>query len=580
MSPDIKAINMPKWGMEMSEGDVTAWHAVIGDQVSAGDDLIDVETSKIVNTVTSPDSGILRAIVADPGETCAVGDLLGVLASADTSNEEIQAFIASRSAGTVAKEVEPAPIVQEPAPAVAEPVQEIALAAPIAPIAAIAAMVSSESTAMATLADGDDDSAVAASPVARRLAAEYGVNLNNISGTGRHGRVSKSDLESAITAAGGVLASVSSVQAPGLTDSKSLADGVDDSNVSASPVARRLAIEYGVNLNNISGTGRHGRVSKSDLENAVTAAGGELIRTNNTASTVVKLGDDSHIKATPVARRLAEELGVNLLECRVSGDRGRVCKADVEAVAARKNKPLAPSIDTSGSITIESPFEPEVLTGMRKTIAGRLQSSKQTAPHFRVQIDAEIDTLLAVRKQINAANSAAKVSVNDFMVKACAAALMQVPAINVQFDGEQVKYFKDADISVAVAVADGLITPIVSSANRKGLIAISNEVRDLATRAKINRLKPSEFVGGSFCISNLGMFGIKQFDAIINPPQGAILAVGTGEQRPVVKEGQLSIATVVSLTLSSDHRIIDGAVAAQFMSILKGYLEQPATMLG
>ena len=577
MSPDIKAINMPKWGMEMSEGDVTAWHAVIGDQVSAGDDLIDVETSKIVNTVTSPDSGILRAIVADPGETCAVGDLLGVLASADTSNEEIQAFIASRSAGTVAKEVEPAPIVQEPAPAVAEPVQEIALAAPIAPIAA---MVSSESTAMATLADGDDDSAVAASPVARRLAAEYGVNLNNISGTGRHGRVSKSDLESAITAAGGVLASVSSVQAPGLTDSKSLADGVDDSNVSASPVARRLAIEYGVNLNNISGTGRHGRVSKSDLENAVTAAGGELIRTNNTASTVVKLGDDSHIKATPVARRLAEELGVNLLECRVSGDRGRVCKADVEAVAARKNKPLAPSIDTSGSITIESPFESEVLTGMRKTIAGRLQSSKQTAPHFRVQIDAEIDTLLAVRKQINAANSAAKVSVNDFMVKACAAALMQVPAINVQFDGEQVKYFKDADISVAVAVADGLITPIVSSANHKGLIAISNEVRDLATRAKINRLKPAEFVGGSFCISNLGMFGIKQFDAIINPPQGAILAVGTGEQRPVVKEGQLSIATVVSLTLSSDHRIIDGAVAAQFMSILKGYLEQPATMLG
>jgi pyruvate dehydrogenase E2 component (dihydrolipoamide acetyltransferase) len=577
MTENIKAINMPKWGMEMSEGDVTAWHASIGDQISVGDDLIDVETSKIVNTVTSPESGILRAIVADPGETCAVGDLLGVLASADTSDEDIKAFIASRSAGTVAKEAQPAPIVQEPAPAVAEPVQEIALAAPIAPIAA---MVSSEATAMATLADGDDDSAVAASPVARRLAEEYGVNLNNISGTGRHGRVSKSDLESAITDAGGVLAGASSVRAPGLTDSKSLADGVDDSNVSASPVARRLAIEYGVNLNNISGTGRHGRVSKSDLENAVTAAGGELIRTNNTASTVVKLGDDSHIKATPVARRLAEELGVNLLECRVSGDRGRVCKADVEAVAARKNKPLAPSIDTSGSITIESPFEPEVLTGMRKTIAGRLQSSKQTAPHFRVQIDAEIDTLLAVRKQINAANSAAKVSVNDFMVKACAAALMQVPAINVQFDGEQVKYFKDADISVAVAVADGLITPIVSSANHKGLIAISNEVRDLATRAKINRLKPSEFVGGSFCISNLGMFGIKQFDAIINPPQGAILAVGTGEQRPVVKEGQLSIATVVSLTLSSDHRIIDGAVAAQFMSILKGYLEQPATMLG
>ena len=574
MTADIKAVNMPKWGMEMSEGDVTAWHASIGDQISVGDDLIDVETSKIVNTVTSPESGILRAILADPGETCAVGDLLGVLASADTSDEEIKAFIASRSGGTVAKEVEPVPVAQEAALAMAEPAQEIALAAPITPI------VSTAATAMANLAGGDDDSAVAASPVARRLAEECGVNLNNISGTGRHGRVSKADLESAITAAGGVIASTSSVQAPGLSNSKSLADGVDDSNVSASPVARRLAIEYGVNLNNISGTGRHGRVSKSDLENAVTAAGGELIRTNNIANTVVKLGDDSHIKATPVARRLAEELGVNLLECRVSGDRGRVCKADVEAVAARKNKPVAPSIDASGPIAIESAFESDVLTGMRKTIAARLQSSKQTAPHFRVQIDAEMDALLAVRKQINAANSAAKVSVNDFMVKACAAALMQVPAINVQFDGEQVKYFKDADISVAVAVDDGLITPIVSSANHKGLIAISEEVRDLATRAKINRLKPSEFLGGSFCISNLGMFGIKQFDAIINPPQGAILAVGAGEQRPVIKEGQLSIATVVSLTLSSDHRIIDGAVAAKFMSILKGYLEQPATMLG
>ena len=574
MSPDIKAINMPKWGMEMSEGDVTAWHAEIGDQVSAGDDLIDVETSKIVNTVTSPDSGILRAIVADPGETCAVGDLLGVLASADTSNEEIQAFIASRATGAIAKAAEPAPVEQKPAPTVAEPAPVIAIATPAPPLA------SNAPSPLTALADGDDDSGVAASPVARRLAAEYGVNLNNISGTGRHGRVSKSDLDTAINEAGGDLTVANSVQASDSRSMGTLADGVDDSHVSASPVARRLATEYGVNLNNISGTGRHGRVSKSDLEAAVTAAGGALIGTNNAATTKVTLGDDSNIKATPVARRLAEELGVNLLECRVSGDRGRVCKADVEAVAARKNQLTAQPTEILVPAAIDNPFESQLLTGMRKTIAGRLQSSKQTAPHFRVQIDAELDALLAVRKQINTANSDAKVSVNDFIIKACAAALMQVPALNVQFDGEQVKYFKDADISVAVAIDDGLITPIVNSANHKGLIAISNEVRDLATRAKINRLKASEFVGGSFCISNLGMFGIKQFDAIINPPQGAILAVGSGEQRPVVKEGQLSIATVVSLTLSSDHRIIDGAVAAQFMSILKGYLEQPATMLG
>jgi len=217
---------------------------------------------------------------------------------------------------------------------------------------------------------------------------------------------------------------------------------------------------------------------------------------------------------------------------------------------------------------------------MRKTIAARLQASKQSAPHFRVQIDAEIDALLAARGQINQANSDAKVSVNDFIIKACASALMKVPALNVQFDGDEVKHFQNADISVAVAIDEGLITPIITSANQKGLVGISNEVRDLATRAKLNRLKPEEFQGGSFCISNLGMYGIKQFDAIINPPQGAILAVGAGEQRPVVKDGQLAIATVISLTLSSDHRIIDGAVAAQFMSVLKSYLEQPATMLG
>jgi pyruvate dehydrogenase E2 component (dihydrolipoamide acetyltransferase) len=169
--------------------------------------------------------------------------------------------------------------------------------------------------------------------------------------------------------------------------------------------------------------------------------------------------------------------------------------------------------------------------------------------------------------------------VNDFIVKACASALIRVPALNVQFDGEQVTYFEDADISVAVAIKDGLITPIISGANKKGLESISSEMRDLSTRAKLNRLKPEEFQGGSFCISNLGMYGIKQFDAIINPPQGAILAVGAGEQRAVVKNGALSVATVISLTLSSDHRIIDGAVAAQFMSVLKGFLEQPATML-
>ena len=485
MSNEIKSIQMPKWGMEMSEGEITAWHVQIGAQVNADDDLVDVETSKIINTVTAAHSGVLRAIVAQTGETHDVGALLGVLASAETSEAEIQAFIDSHKT-TSTDSVTAKPVASEPAPAVTD-------AAP-------------KASSNSALAEGGDDGHIAASPVARRLAAEYGVNLNNIIGTGRHGRVSKSDLEAVVTAAGGQL-------------------------VGANPAAQAGAAQH---------------------------------------------GDDSQVKATPVARRMAEELGINLHECRVSGDRGRVCKADVEAAAALKNKLPAQSVTVSSA---PSSSESQVISGMRKTIAARLQSSKQTAPHYRVQIDAELDNLLATRKQINDANTQTKVSVNDFIIKACASALLRVPAVNVQFDGEQVTQFADADISVAVAIKDGLITPIICGANNKGLEGISHEMRDLSTRAKLNRLKPEEFQGGSFCISNLGMYGIKQFDAIINPPQGAILAVGSGEHRAVVKNGELAIATVISLTLSSDHRIIDGAVAAEFMSVLKGFLEQPATML-
>ncbi|UVW34634.1 2-oxo acid dehydrogenase subunit E2 [SAR92 clade bacterium H455] len=493
MTNEIKPINMPKWGMEMSEGDINAWYFAVGDQVNAGDDLVDIETSKIINTVTASDGGVLRAIIGATGETHLVGALLGVIASAETSDADIQAFIDSNTSAAAGPEA-----VAE----VADPVATTIETAP-APVP-----ISQPASGLNNLAEGEDDSLVAASPVARRLAAEYGVNLNNIIGTGRHDRVSKWDLEAAVLAAGGRL--------------------------------------IGNSINKSNGA--------------------------------VQFGDDSNVKATPVARRIAAQLGINLLECRVSGDRGRVCKADVEAAAALKNK--MPTQANGSSTVSSSAIESQPISGMRKTIAARLQASKQTAPHFRVHIDAEIDALLDVRKQINNSTSDAKVSVNDFIVKACAKALMKVPAINVQFDGEQLSYFSNADISVAVAIDDGLITPIVTDADNKGLVEISNTTRDLATRAKLGRLKPEEFQGGSFCISNLGMYGIKQFDAIINPPQGAILAVGAGEQRPVVKDGQLAVATVMSLTLSSDHRIIDGAVAAQFMSVLKAYLEQPATMLG
>lgn len=504
MAGDIQAIKMPKWGMEMSEGDITQWLVAEGDQVNAGDDLVDVETSKIVNTVTAPATGVLRRIIAQPGETWPVGAALGVIASADVSDADIDAFV-QQLGGQAGEDQQEAP----------KPEAKAAAAAP-EPVRSAAAPL--------------------ASPEPEQRTAN----------------------------------------ASALAD---LAAGDDDSDVPATPVARRVARDHGINLHNVKATGRHGRVTLEDLRQTAEAAGASLNLPKSEGKPAPAQKDDSMVKATPVARRLARELGINLLDCRPSGARGRVCKADVEAAAALKGRVSTAAGATPAAVADKPAFEELPMAGMRKVIASRLQSSKQTAPHFRVNVDVEIDSLLAVRKQLNASRSDAKISVNDFIIKACANALIQVPAMNVQFDGEVIRQFADADISVAVALEDGLITPIVKQANRKGLVEISNEIRDLATRAKLNRLKSDEIQGGTFTVSNLGMFGVKQFDAIINPPQGAILAVGAGEARPVVRNGELAVATVVSLSLSSDHRIIDGALAAQFMAVLKQFLEQPATML-
>lgn len=220
----------------------------------------------------------------------------------------------------------------------------------------------------------------------------------------------------------------------------------------------------------------------------------------------------------------------------------------------------------------------EPLSGMRKTIAKRLTESKQQVPHFYLTVECVLDKLLALRKELNAKDGI-KLSVNDLVIKASAVALKKVPAANASYDPEGILLYKNADVSVAVATPSGLITPIIKEAQNKGLAQISTEMKDLAGRAKDNKLRPEEYQGGTFSISNLGMFGIKEFAAVINPPQGAILAVGAGEQRPIVKDGALAIATVMSVTLSVDHRVVDGAVGAEFLSVFKGLIEDPMTLL-
>jgi len=307
-------------------------------------------------------------------------------------------------------------------------------------------------------------------------------------------------------------------------------------------------------------------------------------------------GND-RIFASPLARRMAQQAGLDLTALTGSGPQGRIVKADIEAALsaapprAREPTPTqtvpvaapaAPGVLTKERVLAlagNPPYTERPLTAMRRVIARRLAESKQTVPHFYLTVDCEIDELLKFRAELNAKSDAYRISVNDFVIRAAALALRQVPAANASWSDEAILVWDTVDIAVAVALEDGLITPIVKQADRKGLAAIASETKDLAARARAGKLKLEEFQGGTFSISNLGMFGVRDFAAVINRPHGGILAVGAGEQRPVVKNGALAIATVMSSTLSCDHRAVDGAVGAQFLAAFKKLVEDPLTML-
>ncbi len=308
---------------------------------------------------------------------------------------------------------------------------------------------------------------------------------------------------------------------------------------------------------------------------------------------VSEAGD--RILVSPLAKRMAEQAGIDLAKVTGSGPGGRIVKADVEMAMAGAASPepaqkaqapsAAPAVAAAAAVAVAAPgdipAEEIKLSSMRKVIARRLTESKQTVPHIYLSVDCVIDKLLTARKDLNdsLAKSGVKLSVNDMVIKAVALALKKVPAANVQFAGDKMLQFRREDISVAVSIPSGLITPIIKDAANKGLATISAEMAALAERAKAGKLQPEEYQGGTFSISNMGMMGIKDFCAVINPPQAGILAVGAGEQRPVVKNGALAIATVMSVTGSFDHRVIDGAVGAEFLAAFKGYVEDPLTML-
>ncbi len=303
----------------------------------------------------------------------------------------------------------------------------------------------------------------------------------------------------------------------------------------------------------------------------------------------VKTG--TRVFASPLARRIAAQKGIDLATITGSGPNGRIIKADLEtaqpapaplASTAPVSSPASPDADSVKKLYEDRQYEEISLDGMRKIIAARLTEAKQTIPHFYLRRGIILDNLLKFRSEINSglAANGQKLSINDFIIKASAKALQAVPACNAVWAGDRILQMKASDVAVAVAIEGGLFTPVIQDAETLALTGISEKMKDLATRARDRKLAPHEYQGGSFAISNLGMFGIENFDAVINPPHGSILAVGAGMKKPAVgDDGQISVATVMSVTLSVDHRVIDGALGAQFLAAFAGYMENPLTML-
>ncbi|MCB2014540.1 MAG: 2-oxo acid dehydrogenase subunit E2 [Sphingobium sp.] len=480
---NLRAFAMPKWGIEMTEGVVAEWMVGEGQPFKKGDLLALIETDKITNEVEAEADGQFAKLVAQPGNSYQVGELIAVLAPADASvsADEVAAFVASfKPADT--KVASKAGAKPAPAPA-----------ASLAP---------------------------APAPEPQPEAAKK-------------------------------------IEIP------------EDANIS--PAARALAQDKGVDISGISGSGLKGRITFQDVMQAslppAPAASGEPVDISPVGNAL------DGIYASPLAKRLAVQHGVDIGAVKGTGPRGRICKADVLAQVPEAQVPAAPSKPAAGAVEIIA------MSPMRKAIAKALSHSKSTIPHFYLRSKVRMDAVMAMRAQAKAATGEAP-SINDYIVRACALALMKHPDVNIQVHGDEIHRFGSADVSVAVATDKGLITPIVRAADQKSVSAISREVKQLAEKARSGKLAAEEFQGGSFSISNLGMFGIDQFDAIINPPQGAILAIGAGTRQPIEIDHALAFATIVEMSLSCDHRAIDGAVGADFMRTLKELLESPAALVG
>ncbi len=361
----------------------------------------------------------------------------------------------------------------------------------------------------------------------------------------------------------------------------------------ATPTARKMAEQNGIDLAQIDGSGPNGKITKGDVESAIEAGGGSAAPAPAPAPAATPPSapapaSGARVVASPLAKRIAEQKGIDLSAISGTGPGGRIVKADVESFDPASAPAAAPAASATASAPapaaaaqpaneFDAPYETQKLGNVRKVIARRLTEAKQTVPHIYLTVDVRLDALLSLRKQLNASLEAdgVKLSVNDLIIKALARALQREPQCNVSFQGDVMHQYTREDVSVAVAAPTGLITPIIRDAGRKGLAEISQEMKELAGKARDGKLQPQEYQGGTVSLSNLGMFGTKQFDAVINPPQGMILAVGAGEQRPAVIDGALGVATMMSVTGSFDHRAIDGVDGAKLLDQFRSLIENP-----
>ncbi|MEF2550165.1 pyruvate dehydrogenase complex dihydrolipoamide acetyltransferase [Aurantimonas sp. A2-1-M11] len=463
-------VTMPALSPTMEEGNLAKWLVAEGDTVSAGDIIAEIETDKATMEVEAVDEGkVAKIVVAAGTEGVKVNDVIAILAAEGESVED-----AAKGGGTDK---------------------------------------ASDGKDGVMVADPKVDAAVTVSEADAKDASQRG------------------DSRPASDAA-------SAGSAPAKSDT--------GERLFASPLARRLARDAGVELSAVKGSGPHGRIVKADIESAQATGSAR-----KGADAPAAKGEAAPAAAAPMAKAASDESILKLFQ--------------------------------------EGSYEKIPHDGMRKTIAKRLVEAKSTIPHFYLTLDCELDALLALRKQLNEASPmiktdagdkpAYKLSVNDMIIKAMALALKAVPSANVSWTESAMLQHKHADVGVAVSIEGGLITPIIRRAEEKTLSAISNEMKDLAKRARSRKLKPEEYQGGTTAVSNLGMFGIKDFAAVINPPHATILAVGAGEQRAVVKNGAVTVATVMSVTLSTDHRAVDGALGAELAVAFKQLIENPMSML-